>query len=56
MRALQDGTVARIRAILNDEQKTKYNPLAVRQVEKTSPQPSVEDWMKAAAKQQQTKP
>jgi hypothetical protein len=50
-RALQDSTVSRISAILNDEQKKKYNPLAVREVQKASPQPSVEDWMKAAAKQ-----
>jgi hypothetical protein len=48
---LQDSTVARIRAVLNDEQKKKYDPLAVREAQKGSPQPSVEDWMKAAAKQ-----
>jgi hypothetical protein len=51
LRGLQDSTVARIRAVLSDEQKKKYNPLAVRQAQKSSPQPSVEDWMKAAAKQ-----
>lgn len=51
LRVLQDSTVAWIRAVLNDEQKKKYDPLAVRQAQKSSPQPSVEDWMKAAAKQ-----
>jgi ABC-type lipopolysaccharide export system ATPase subunit len=51
LRGVQDSTVARIRAVLNDEQKKKYDPLAVRQAQKSSPQPSVEDWMKAAAKQ-----
>lgn len=51
LRDLQDSTVARIRAVLSDEQKEKYDPLAVRQAQKSSPQPSVEDWMKAAAKQ-----
>ena len=55
-RGLQDSTVARIRAILNDEQRKNYNPLVVRQTQKTSPQPSVEDWMKAAVKQEPTKP
>jgi len=51
LRILQDSTVAWIRAVLNDEQKKKYDPLAVRQAQKSSPQPSVEDWMKAAGKQ-----
>ena len=46
-RALQVGTVEQIRAVLNDEQKKKYNPLAPHPAQ-TSPQPSVEDWMKAA--------
>jgi len=32
--------------VLTDEQKTKYNPLGQRPPE-TSPQRSVEDWMKA---------
>ena len=51
LRILQDSTVAWIRAVLNDEQKKRYDPLAVRQAQKSSPEPSVEDWMKAAAKQ-----
>ena len=50
LRALQDSTVMSIRGVLNDEQKKKYDPLAVRQAQKSSSQPSVEDWMKAAAK------
>jgi hypothetical protein len=51
LRILQDSTVASIRALLNNEQKKKYDPLAVRQAQKSSPQPSIEDWMKAAQKQ-----
>ncbi len=51
IRALQDSTVARIRAVLNDDQKKKYDPLAVRQAQKDSPPASVGDWMKAASKQ-----
>jgi len=49
-RGLQDSTVARIRAVLNDEQKKKYNPLVVRQAQKDFPPASVADWMKAAGK------
>jgi hypothetical protein len=52
LRALQDSTVTWIRGLLNDEQKKKYDPLAARQAQKNStPQPSVEEWMKAARKQ-----
>ena len=50
-RSLQDSTIARIRAVLNDEQKKKYDPLALRQAQQDSPPASVEDWMKAGAKQ-----
>jgi hypothetical protein len=46
LRALQEDTVAQIRAILNEEQRQKYNPLAPRELPRT-PQPSVEDWIKA---------
>jgi hypothetical protein len=46
-RDLQVRTAAQIRAVLNDEQKKKYNPLGQRPPQQTSPQPSVEDWMKA---------
>lgn len=45
-RSLQVATVERIRAVLNDEQKQKYNPLAAEQI-KSTPERSVEDWMKA---------
>ena len=45
-RALQESTVERIRGILNDEQKKKYDPLAPRRIPST-PQPNVEDWLKA---------
>ena len=45
-RALQDSTVERIRAVLNEEQKKKYDPLASRQIQST-PERSVEDWLKA---------
>lgn len=46
IRMLQDETVMRIRAILNDEQRKKYDPLAVRKVQPAADQRSVEDWMK----------
>ena len=49
-RALDDSTVVQIRAVLNDEQKKKYDPLAHRQNQPTSPQPFVEDWLKATTK------
>jgi hypothetical protein len=45
LRALQIGTVEQIRSVLNDEQKKKYNPLTPAPPQ-TSPQRSVEDWMK----------
>lgn len=46
-RALQDRTMLRIRAVLNDEQKKKYDPFAARRVEPAPQQRSVEDWIKA---------
>jgi periplasmic protein CpxP/Spy len=45
-RALQRGTVLRIRALLNDEQRKKYDPLD-RGTQTNSSQPSIEDWLKA---------
>jgi hypothetical protein len=45
-RALQDRTVERIRAVLNDEQRKKYDPLASRRVKLAPDQKSVEDWLK----------
>jgi ABC-type lipopolysaccharide export system ATPase subunit len=46
-RAIQDRTVLRIQSVLNEEQKKKYDPLAVRRVEPAAQQRSVEDWIKA---------
>ena len=51
-RALQDRTVVEIRAVLNEDQKKKYNPRALREAQQSSPQLSVEDWMKATTKNQ----
>lgn len=45
-RALQDNTVERIRAVLTEEQKKKYDPLAVRRIQPEPQQHSVEDWLK----------
>ena len=48
VRTLQDETVERIRAVLTDEQKKKYDPLAVRNAPTPeTPQRSLEDWIKA---------
>lgn len=46
LRALQDQTVLRIRAVLNDDQKKKYDPLAVRERTPPQDQKSIEDWLK----------
>ena len=45
-RALQDSTVQRIRGVLNEEQKKKYDPLAVRRIQPPD-QKTVEDYLKA---------
>jgi hypothetical protein len=45
-RMLQEVTVERIRAVLDDEQKKKYDPMAARRMQST-PEHSVEDWLKA---------
>jgi len=45
-RALQDQTVLRIRAVLNPDQKKKYDPLAVRERAPAEDQKTVEDWLK----------
>lgn len=50
-RALQDRTVERIRAVLNEEQKKKYDPLAVRRIQPAPDQRSVEDWLKETTPQ-----
>jgi hypothetical protein len=51
LRALQDQTVQRIRLVLNDEQKKKYDPLAVRKAGPAPEQKSVEDWLKVTTPQ-----
>ena len=51
LRALQDQTVQRIRLVLNDEQKKKYDPLAVRKAGAAPGQKSVEDWLKVTTPQ-----
>jgi len=45
-RILQDKTVERIRAVLNEEQRKKYDPLVVRGILPAQDQRSVEDWLK----------
>ncbi len=45
-RALQASTVEKIRAVLTEEQKKKYNPLAPRDIPQAPNQRSVEDWLK----------
>lgn len=47
LRALQDQTIQKIRGVLDDEQRKKYDPLAVRKVPPAPDQKSVEDWIKA---------
>jgi hypothetical protein len=44
-RALQDRTVEKIRLVLNDDQKKKYDPLAVRRLPSAPEQRTVEDWI-----------
>ena len=46
LRALHDQTAERIRAVLNDEQKKNYDPLAARKVPPAPDQKSIEDWLK----------
>jgi hypothetical protein len=47
-RAISDKTEDRIRALLNDEQKNKYNPpRQPREAAADSAEPTVEDWMNA---------
>ena len=45
-RALQVSTVQQIRAVLNEEQRKKYDPLAPRRLQPAPDQRSVEDWLK----------
>jgi hypothetical protein len=46
-RALQESTVEQIRAVLNEAQKKKYDPVAVRRLQPAPQQRSVEDWLEA---------
>jgi hypothetical protein len=46
-RSLQEGTATQIRAVLNEEQKKKYDPPRQRETSGTSPKASLEDWLKA---------
>jgi hypothetical protein len=45
-RALQQDTILRIRALLNDQQKKKYDPLNHGAHQANSPQPYVDQWLK----------
>lgn len=45
-RALQDNTVEKIRAVLSEQQRQKYDPIATRKLQQ-APERSVEDWLKA---------
>jgi len=47
-RAIQDKTVNRIRAVLNQEQRKKYDLLAIRRSPPPASTTSVQDWLKAA--------
>jgi hypothetical protein len=46
-RALQESTMEQICAVLNEEQKKKYDPFAVRRLPPAPQQRSVEDWLNA---------
>jgi hypothetical protein len=50
VRALQESTVQEIRSVLTEEQRVRYDPLAVRGLEPARGQRSVEDWLKATMK------
>jgi hypothetical protein len=48
-RAIQDRTVERIRSILNEEQRKKYDLMAIRKSSPPPPNPNVEEWLKATS-------
>jgi hypothetical protein len=50
-RAIEDRTVERIRATLNEEQRKKYDPLSERNSPSALQQQSVDDWLKRARPQ-----
>lgn len=54
IRALQETTVERIRAVLNEEQRKKYDPLAPQRIQPAPQQRSVEDWLKVTTPQSTT--
>ena len=45
-RALQDTNVEQIRAVLNEDQRAKYDPFAARRLQ-PAPQQRSEDWLEA---------
>jgi len=47
-RAIQDKTANRIRAVLNQQQRKKYDLLAIRRSTSPGSNTSVQDWLKAA--------
>ena len=47
-RAIEDKTAERIRAMLTEEQRRKYDPLGVRNSNSAAQNVSVEDWLKQA--------
>jgi hypothetical protein len=55
-RALQDDTVLRIRALLDDEQKKKYDPLGHGKQEAGSSDKYVDQWMKSHQRTGQATP
>ena len=46
LRAVEDKTAGRIRAMLTGEQRKKYDPLGVRSSNSAAQNVSVEDWLK----------
>lgn len=46
-RSLQDSTMEQIRAVLNEEQRKKYDPFAARRIQPAPGQRSVADWLEA---------
>jgi hypothetical protein len=50
-RAIEDKTMERIRAMLTEEQRTKYEPLGVRNPASASQNVSVDDWLKVTRPQ-----
>jgi hypothetical protein len=51
MQAINENTVARIRGLLNEEQKKKYFAPRPPESTDTSPKPSLDDWLNATRQQ-----